>query len=47
MDCGTALLESLERDDGRERRIIFLTDMQTMDQGLLKQKLEYAAEQNM
>ena len=47
MDCGTALLESLERDEGRERRIIFLTDMQTMGKEILKQKLEYAAEQNM
>ena len=47
MDCGTALLDSLGPDPTRERRILFLTDMETMGEELLKEKLEYASGQNM
>lgn len=48
MDCGIELLTDLgNSDDPREKRIMFLTDMNTMGRETLKQKLEFAAGQNM
>jgi len=48
MDCGIELLTDLgNSDEPREKRIMFLTDMDTMGRDVLKEKLEFAACQNM
>lgn len=49
MDCGIELLTDLGNSDEppREKRIMFLTDMDTMGRDVLKEKLEFAAGQNM